>query len=126
MVSSVIAIEPLRHWSLRSPDQEPPDFSLAKLQNNHDMSRDWIRFRKGRLGQNIGVTVANSTRGFPSRQHNHAFERIYCADLSQGRKTEGVVLGLSPSREIARAHGGDLTIKVNAAGDVQFSSLLSV
>ncbi len=58
------------------------------------------------------VTVANTGPGIAAEDRPHIFERFYRGDRSRSRQTAatGVGLGLSLSREILRAHAGDLTL----------------
>lgn len=52
--------------------------------------------------------IANTGPGVPEALRPRLFERFFRADASRG--TGGHGLGLSLSREIARAHGGDLVL----------------
>ncbi len=56
----------------------------------------------------IKVTVANASVKIPAEDCDRLFDRFYRGDPSRNRKREGFGLGLSLSREIARAHRGDL------------------
>ena len=75
-----------------------------------------IEFRLSACDGTAELTVANTGPGIPPQDHPRLFERFYRADASRGRRTDGVGLGLSLAREIARAHGGDLTL-VESGGD---------
>ena len=66
------------------------------------------------LGEQTGqavFTIANTGRPIPKQDHDRVFDRFYRADKSRSREIEGSGLGLSLAREIARAHGGDLTLE---------------
>lgn len=58
------------------------------------------------------ITVGNTGPGISAADRPRVFERFYRGDRSRHRQSaaSGVGLGLSLSREIVRAHGGDLTL----------------
>ena len=84
----------------------------------------WIRIGAARLPGRVEITVANASAGIPAADRERIFERFYRADPAHGRQIEGVGLGLSLSREIARAHGGDLTLAGAAEGEARFVVVL--
>lgn len=86
----------------------------------YNIDGGWIRITTAQAGAQIRVLVANASRGIPAGDRERIFERFYRADPSRHRGVEGVGLGLSVAREIARAHGGDLTLEFDPQGEVQF------
>jgi two-component system, OmpR family, heavy metal sensor histidine kinase CusS len=68
--------------------------------------------------------VANTGPGIPAADRGRIFERFYRADPSRSSRVDGVGLGLSLSREIIRAHGGDLTLEDRNDGLTQFAVAL--
>ncbi len=69
-----------------------------------------IRIQVEDCGKTAAVTVTNNGPAIPPQDTEHIFERFYRVDPSRSRKTEGAGLGLSLAREIAKAHGGELTL----------------
>ena len=55
--------------------------------------------------------ISNPSKGLKGGDRQRVFERFHREDTSHNRKVEGFGLGLSLSREIARAHGGDLKLE---------------
>jgi signal transduction histidine kinase len=90
----------------------------------YNVDGGWIRIATSRWEQRIEVVVSNASQGIPAQDRGKIFERFFRADPAHSRHVEGVGLGLSLSREIARAHGGDLLLKSDAGGAVEFSLLL--
>lgn len=66
--------------------------------------------RSGREGAEAWVEVESSGEAIPEDKREAVFGRFARLDPARGRRVEGVGLGLSLSREFARAHGGDLEI----------------
>lgn len=58
----------------------------------------------------LELRVSNTGPGIPEEQRHRLFQRFHRGDPSRRRDTGGAGLGLSLSREIARAHGGDLVL----------------
>lgn len=54
------------------------------------------------------ASVRNTVRTGAALDSGRLFDRFYRGDPAHGRRADGAGLGLSISREIARAHGGDL------------------
>jgi signal transduction histidine kinase len=54
----------------------------------------------------VQVSVSDTGKGIPPEDVPHLFERFYRA--ANGRNTKGYGLGLAITREIVRAHGGDI------------------
>lgn len=62
-------------------------------------------------GDDIHLAIANSGPGIPEAERGRIFERFFRADKAHNREVDGVGLGLSLAREIARAHRGELWLK---------------
>jgi signal transduction histidine kinase len=90
----------------------------------YNVEQGWISFSAAAVRGGVEVEVANSSPGMENDERNKVFDRFYRADSAHDRKIEGVGLGLSVSREIARAHGGDLTLKKDDGGVVRLSLCL--
>ncbi|MFN0148512.1 MAG: sensor histidine kinase [Dehalococcoidia bacterium] len=65
----------------------------------------WVSSRRVQHGL-VQVTVADTGRGIPPQDLPHLFERFYRANT--GANGKGYGLGLAITREIVRAHGGDI------------------
>jgi len=57
----------------------------------------------------VQLTVRDSGPGIPDEALPYIFERFYRADRSRSRLEGGTGLGLAIARQLAQAHGGDLT-----------------
>ncbi len=55
------------------------------------------------------IALRNSGEGIPEQSVSYVFDRYYQADSSRNKGGSG--LGLSYARAVARAHGGDITVK---------------
>lgn len=77
--------------------------------------------RLSRDGATIRFSISNSYDGAAPLDPERVFSRFYRGDPSRNRKTEGVGLGLSLAREIARAHRGDLAVEGPRDGWVTFT-----
>jgi signal transduction histidine kinase len=56
----------------------------------------------------LQVTVSDTGPGIPVNDLPHLFERFYRGENSNGTARQGYGLGLAISREIVRAHGGEI------------------
>ncbi len=72
----------------------------------------------------VQVTVVNASSDVPREERDRIFDRFYRGDLSRNRKREGFGLGLSLSREIARAHNGELRLDKTPRGKTGFTLTL--
>jgi heavy metal sensor kinase len=87
----------------------------------YNQPQGWIRLQAHRQPQRVILTVANASRTLTVDERTHLFDRFYRGDAAHSRQTDGLGLGLSLSREIARAHGGDLFLDHSPDGQIQFS-----
>ena len=75
------------------------------------------------VADNLGCTrfeVTDSGPGVPSHEREAIFDAFHQADGSFGRRHGGTGLGLTISREIARAMDGDLTCEDGPGGGARF------
>ena len=70
------------------------------------------------LPNGIECMFANPCEVISPESHSHFFDRFFRGDASRNRRTEGHGLGLSLARELARAHGGELTLQISAPDQV--------
>jgi signal transduction histidine kinase len=67
-----------------------------------------IRFELTADATHARLRAGNTGSGIPDAARARIFERFFRADPSRNREIGGSGLGLSLSREIVRAHGGEL------------------
>jgi signal transduction histidine kinase len=74
----------------------------------------------------VRLSIHDSGPGIPEESMPYIFERFYRADKSRARAEGGTGLGLAIARQLARAHGGDLTATNHASGGALFTLILPV
>lgn len=75
-----------------------------------------IRARSTPAG--VEVLFSNTSQRLSQEERSRFFERFYRADAARNRRVDGHGLGLSLSRVIARAHGGDLTLEPSEESEI--------
>ncbi len=60
--------------------------------------------------EQLTIVVSDNGPGIPAEELARVFEPFYRVEASRSRHTGGTGLGLSIARNIARAHGGELTL----------------
>lgn len=81
----------------------------------------WIKINVAEQNGNTVITVANNGTPIPSEDQEKIFERFYRGDPARSRQTEGTGLGLSLAREIAKAHGGKLSLEQSDEHQTRFT-----
>jgi two-component system sensor histidine kinase BaeS len=74
----------------------------------------------------VQLTVRDSGPGIPDEALPYIFERFYRADRSRSRLEGGTGLGLAIARQLAQAHGGNLTAANYPQGGAVFTLTLPV
>ena len=77
-------------------------------------------------GPEVAVTVHDSGPGIPEEALPFVFERFYRADKSRARAEGGSGLGLAIARQLAQAHGGELSAANHPEGGAVFTLRLPV
>lgn len=67
----------------------------------------------------VTIRVLDEGPGIPEAELEHAFEPFFRGESSRSRDTGGSGLGLGIARNIARAHGGELTLKNRPGGGLE-------
>ena len=67
------------------------------------------------------ITVRDHGPGIPAPHHASVFEPFDRGAREPGDTTPGVGLGLSLCRNLARTHGGDLTLEKTTGGGARFT-----
>jgi heavy metal sensor kinase len=107
-----------------SADPELLEQALQNLATNaikYNQPEGRITFALSREGDRVAVRVANTGPVIPAADRERIFERFYRADPARSGRIEGVGLGLSLSREIIRAHGGELSLENDEDGLTAFA-----
>jgi signal transduction histidine kinase len=67
----------------------------------------------------LTLTIQDHGPGIPNAELERVFEPFYRLEGSRSRDTGGTGLGLSIARNIARAHGGELTLRNHPGGGLE-------
>jgi len=98
--------------------------NLATNAVKHNQDRGMIEFRLHSDGAMVRFVIANSGEPIAPADRDKIFDRFFRGDRSRSRRVEGVGLGLSLSREIVRAHKGDLVLEDGQDGRIVFAMTL--
>ena len=74
----------------------------------------------------LEVVISNACLPLSAQVRSQLFERFYRGESAQTQGVSGSGLGLSLAREIARAHGGDLTLEPSAHDAVVMKLVLPI
>jgi signal transduction histidine kinase len=85
--------------------------------------RVWME--ASRIGDKVGLTVADTGIGMSREEMQHIFERFYRADVSRG-KTSGTGLGLSIAKWIADMHQGTIEVQSEPGAGSAFTVWLPI
>lgn len=92
----------------------------------YNLPQGWVRVTAGKRQQIVFVTVSNSSKDIPPGERSRIFDRFHRGDPARTQHIEGLGLGLSLAREIAYAHGGNLTLDVTSAKQTAFTLTLPI
>ncbi|MEB3291600.1 MAG: ATP-binding protein [Synechococcales bacterium] len=110
----------------------PADQSLLiqVLQNlisnaiKYNLPQGWVRIEAKQQPSLVLVKISNSSKDIPPHERSRIFDRFHRGDPARTRQVEGLGLGLSLSREIVYAHGGNLTLDATPSGQTTFTLTL--
>ena len=66
------------------------------------------------------LSIKDQGDGIPAEEMDNIFERFFRGDRSRSRGEGGTGLGLAISRQLARAHSGELTVRNHPEGGAEF------
>ena len=76
--------------------------------------------RRGPRG-GLEILVDDDGPGIPTERHEEAFTAFSRLDTARNQNTKGVGLGLAIARDVARSHGGDITLGPSPLGGLRAS-----
>lgn len=83
---------------------------LANLVENAATYGDTVSIQARRRGRVVEITVDDNGPGIPRDQRNRVFKPFFRMDEARNPDTGGMGLGLTIARDVARGHGGDITL----------------
>ena len=94
--------------------------ALANLAGNAAAHGEHVRLR-GRALPSGGLEIAvdDDGPGIPDEMHEEAFRPFSRLDASRNQNRKGVGLGLAIARDVARSHGGDITLERSDLGGLR-------
>jgi two-component system, OmpR family, osmolarity sensor histidine kinase EnvZ len=92
---------------------------LANLIGNAQRYARAIRVAAGRSDDGIEMTVDDDGPGIPPERREDVFRPFFRLEPSRNPETGGTGLGLTIARDVARSHGGDLTLLESPLGGLR-------
>ena len=85
-------------------------FNLLSNSSKYNQADGKTRVELSQVRETINVIIGNSGPGIPPEEQTKIFDRFHRAQRKDHAPVDGLGLGLSLAREIARAHRGDLIL----------------
>ncbi len=94
--------------------------ALANLAGNAAAHGEHVRLAARALPSGgLEITVEDDGPGIPPEMHEEAFRPFSRLDDSRNQNRKGVGLGLAIARDVARSHGGDITLARSDLGGLR-------
>lgn len=94
--------------------------ALANLAGNAAAHGEHVRLAARALPSGgLEITVEDDGPGIPPEMHEEAFRPFSRLDDSRNQNRKGVGLGLAIARDVARSHGGDITLDRSDLGGLR-------
>ena len=71
------------------------------------------------------IIIRDDGTGIPEEHFEHLFDRFYRLETGRSRKKGGSGIGLAIVKRAAQFHGGDITVRNNPAGGLEFTLTIS-
>ncbi len=94
---------------------------LANLLGNAQRYGKDVAISAERGAQSLVIHIDDDGPGIPAEQREDAFRPFYRLDEARNQDASGTGLGLAIARDIARAHGGDVTLADSPLGGLRAS-----
>jgi len=92
---------------------------LTNIVSNALRYANHVKVEAVRGRTSMEVTVDDNGPGIPPERYEDVFRPFYRLDESRNADTGGVGLGLSIARDVARSHGGDVTLAASPFGGLR-------
>jgi two-component system, OmpR family, osmolarity sensor histidine kinase EnvZ len=93
--------------------------ALTNLAGNAADHGGRVRLSLTLAGDGVEIAVEDDGPGIPEAQHEDAFRPFSRLDDARNQNTKGVGLGLAIARDVARSHGGDITLGASDLGGLK-------
>jgi len=93
--------------------------AISNLANNAADHGNRVRVSVASQSGEGTITVEDNGPGIPIENYEDAFRPFSRLDASRNQNVSGVGLGLTITRDIARAHGGDVTLSTSDLGGLK-------
>jgi two-component system osmolarity sensor histidine kinase EnvZ len=93
--------------------------AVANLVNNAVRFADHIAISAGKENGSLVVEVEDDGPGIPEAERDHVFRPFYRLDDARNQDAGSTGLGLAIARDIARIHGGDITLGQSRLGGLK-------
>jgi two-component system osmolarity sensor histidine kinase EnvZ len=92
---------------------------LANLVDNAAAHGDMVRVSVNGEADAVTVAVDDNGAGIPEELYEEAFRPFSRLDETRSRNQKGVGLGLAIARDVARSHGGDISLSRSPLGGLR-------
>jgi len=93
--------------------------AVANLVNNAARFAEHVKVTAERQDGSLSVTVEDDGPGIPEAEREHVFRPFYRLDHARNQDSGSTGLGLAIARDIARIHGGDITLDRSPLGGLK-------
>jgi len=105
-------------------DPELLEFAISNLLTNavkYSPPGTSVRLALERVGRQVQIHVSDSGSGMTAQESRRVFDRFFRTESARRSEAPGFGLGLAIAREIARHHGGDLTLQTKQGVGSRFT-----
>ena len=99
---------------------------VGNLVANAQRHADHVRISASRDAQFVSVVIDDDGAGIPHAHREDVFRPFYRLDEARNQDQGGAGLGLAIARDIARSHGGDITLSDSPLGGLRAAVRLPV